>query len=418
MEFILLIFLTILAILTRYKDKKLIICGTTPIISYAYWSNALKALNLDCITLMSDVYLINERSDFDFFYKDLTPQFLRSSCWISGIFAFLFILKNAKMLITSYDSIFFKGYFARFEMILLKISGVKVVICPYGADAYMYSRVKDLSLQNALLISYPKAAKREDEIQKTVYFKNKYADGVIVGFQNEGLNRWDVLCQQPCVININLWTAKTNYSIADGINNEVIIAHAPNHRGFKGTEFILQALNELIDEGYKIKIVVLEKIPNSEVRTLLGAVDILVEQIIATAYALNGIEGMALGLPVLSNLESVALTQVFRRYSFLNECPILSTTPENIKDNLRLLITNPKLREELGRAGRQYVEKYHSYKTAQYMFGAIYDKIVLGKEVDLMNLFHPLFSKYNQSMPHIQHPLINNKLPTTYLMSQ
>jgi glycosyltransferase involved in cell wall biosynthesis len=165
-----------------------------------------------------------------------------------------------------------------------------------------------------------------------------------------------------------------------------------------------------------MKLLLIEGKQNEEVRRIMrDEADILAEQFIDTHYALSGIEGMASGLPVLANLDYELYTRLFRRYSYLNECPILSTSPETLQDNLRLLVTNPCLRENLGRAGRQYVEKYHSEKTAQYMFGAIYDKIWYGKELDLMNLFHPLMSEYNLRNP-VQHPLIENKLPASYFI--
>jgi hypothetical protein len=129
---------------------------------------------------------------------------------------------------------------------------------------------------------------------------------------------------------------------------------------------------------------------------------------------MNAIEGMASGLPVIANLEDRSLTGVFRRYSFLNECPIASARPDSIFDVLRLLVTNPQLRQELGRAGRKYVEKYHSYATAQYLFGSIYRKFG-GEDVDLMNLFHPLKSSYCRDKAVISHPLIENQIPKSYL---
>ncbi|MEJ2126089.1 MAG: hypothetical protein P8X84_00995 [Candidatus Bathyarchaeota archaeon] len=48
----------------------------------------------------------------------------------------------------------------------------------------------------------------------------------------------------------------------------------------------------------------------------------------------------------------------------------IQTAKTTIKRNLRVLANSPDLREELGRAGRNYVEKYHSYETAQFVFGA------------------------------------------------
>jgi hypothetical protein len=141
--------------------------------------------------------------------------------------------------------------------------------------------------------------------------------------------------------------------------------------------------------------------------------DILAEQFIGGLYALSAIEGMACGLPVLANLEEV-YTRIFRRYAFLDECPILSATPETLKQNLQILVTHPELRKELGEAGRYYVEKYHSFSTAQFLFGSIYKKILHGENLDLMNLFHPLFSALNKSKLPVKHPLVENKLPQNY----
>ena len=192
----------------------------------------------------------------------------------------------------------------------------------------------------------------------------------------------------------------------------VKVIHTPNHRGVKGTEFLFQAVEELKAEGLLVELLLVEKRPNDEVKRLMvEEADILAEAFLFTGYGMSGIEGMASGLPVLANLEHEAYTRVFRRYSYLNECPILSTTPETLKENLRVLVTNPDLREELGRAGRRYAEKYHSDETAQYMFGAVYDRIWFGKDVDLMNLFHPLKSEYNHRTPPVEHPLVDNRLP-------
>ena len=193
----------------------------------------------------------------------------------------------------------------------------------------------------------------------------------------------------------------------DGNNGIVKIIHSPNHRGVKGTEYLIKSIDELNKEGLLIELVLHEKVPNTRDRELMQEVDILAEQFIATGYALSGIEGMASGLPVLANLDNEAYTTVFRRYSFLNECPILSTSPETLKENLKLLITNPELRKELGELGRKYAEKYHSYDMAQYLFTHIFRKLD-GEDIDLMNLFHPLKSEYVQNN-YIQTPLVNNK---------
>ena len=43
----------------------------------------------------------------------------------------------------------------------------------------------------------------------------------------------------------------------------------------------------------------------------------------------------------------------------------------------------------------------------------IYDKIWYGKDVDLLNLYHPLNpNSYNNLTDKIKHPLFENKLPS------
>lgn len=394
------------------KKKQKIIFGSTPILNNKYWVKALVANGIDAETLMKDYYSnINNKEDFNHYFYDLIPKFfhkpyLEDTAYL--LFVWCYLIKYAKIIVMPFDGFVFKKYFWKFEYLLCKINRIKVVILPYGADAYMYSKIKDASLQNALLISYPKAAKNEQIITKKVFFWSKYADCIIVGFMGcDGIPRWDIPIFQWIQIDTNEWQKKKFYSMHDGKTGSVKILHSPNHRGFKGTEYLIQAVKDLKKEGLHIDLILLEQVPNQDILKWMKKVDILAEQFIATAYALNGIEGMASGLPVLANLDNDMYTTLFRRYSFLNECPILSTTPESLKNNLRLLVTNPVLRKELGELGRKYVEKYHSNQMSHFLFTNIFRKLD-GENVDLMNLLHPLKSEYVQK-DYIITPLINNK---------
>jgi len=54
---------------------------------------------------------------------------------------------------------------------------------------------------------------------------------------------------------------------------------------------------------------------------------------------------------------------------YYKDLPILSTNPDNLYRNLKLLIQNPNLRRELGEKGRKYVEEVHdSKKIAEQLF--------------------------------------------------
>jgi hypothetical protein len=364
---------------------------------------------------MHGVYAINARPDFDLYFEDLVPRWLRRlglSGTLGPAAALLWVVRNARVMHMPFSGgVLGRTRWWRLEAGLLRRKGIRTIVIPYGSDAYLYSQVIDPSLRLALLMSYPMAARREAEIADRVAYWTRHADAMITGPMIDGLGRTDVTTVQAFCIDTQAWTAKSTYSGHDGRTGPVRVLHTPNHRGFKGTEFLVEAVQGLQREGLLVELVLLEGVPNDQVRKTMLEVDILAEQFLASIYALSGIEGMASGLPVLVNLESEPHTRPFRRYSYLDECPALSTSPETITTNLRRLVTDPSLRETLGRAGRRYVEKYHSYATAQYMFGAIYRQLLAGEVVDLMRLFHPLLSPYMKATPRIDHPLVENRLP-------
>jgi glycosyltransferase involved in cell wall biosynthesis len=399
----------LIAALLPKGRRELLVWGSTPLITNKYWAEAIAETGRPTMTIMAEVYAINRREDFDRYFADFAPGFLPGPLRVGlgACLAFLFVLRKAAVLHTSYWGFAFGlSTFWGIETFFLRLAGVKTVVASFGGDGYIYSRIVDTSLRYGVLASYPHIGRMERETTRAVEHWNRHADIVLVGLMIDGLGRWDVTTNQIFSIDTRAWSPKTEHSGHDGMSGPVRILHAPNHRGFKGSEFVIDAVERLKAEGLNVELVLLEKVQNEQVKALMQSVDIL-----ATGYGINGIEGMASGLPVLANLEHEAYTRVFRRFGFLDECPVLSTTPESLVDNLRLLIKDPELRRTLGRAGRAFAEKYHSYECIHYMFGAIYRRILDGEEVDLLNLFHPLKSAYNRATPRIEHPLVDSKLP-------
>lgn len=397
------------------KRRTELIWGPQPIINNKYWSNAMREAGWKSKTLMSGHYAINKRSDFDLYFDDLVPRWvwpplLRRA--LAPYVALLYVVRNASVIHIPFSGgPLGRTPLWRLEASLLRWAGIRVVVIAYGSDAYMYSRVPDPSLRHALLWSYPGAAREEGRIAARVGYWTRHADVVLSGTQIEGIGRWDVTMPNWIFIDTRAWHPSEKYSQHNGWDGPVKVIHTPNHRGFKGTEFLVHAVEELRAEGLQIELVLLEKVSNDTVREVMATADILAEQLII-GYGMSALEGMASGLTVLSNLDNEMTFRIYRRYSFLNECPIVSTSPENIKRNLRVLVTNPELRLQLGIAGREYVEKYHSFAAAQHLFGMIYQRILDGRQVDLMSLFHPLTS--SSTRPVIRHPLIESQIPERY----
>ena len=170
------------------------------------------------------------------------------------------------------------------------------------------------------------------------------------------LPRFDVVWTQQVAVDTELWQGDRSASAADGLNGEVTVVHAPNHRALKATESLEEAVRDLREEGLRIRLDLLERRPNAEVRRAVLDGDIVAEQFLG-GYGLFAIEGMSAGKPVLSNMSWMA--DDLREQ--IADCPIVDATRETLRDRLRTLVTDPALREQLGRESREYVLRRHSY---------------------------------------------------------
>jgi len=138
-------------------------------------------------------------------------------------------------------------------------------------------------------------------------------------------------------------------------NKIVRIIHATNHTDLKGTEYLIKAVKELKNEGEKIELVFIEKQSRDKVLEAIANADIVADQFIIGAYGNFAIEGMAYGKPVLCYLRE----NLKQWNPWWNECPIVNTTPEELKQNIKILTHSKQMRIKIGKQSREYVEKYH-----------------------------------------------------------
>lgn len=362
-------------------------------------------------TFMFNFYSINKREDFD---RILLEEYRWCPIVFRPYLGFISALIRYDIVVTSFSGFMLvTPILKHMQAWLFRLAAIRTVVIPYGGDVYVYRRVRSIGVLQGLLFSYPEAARKQKQIARDVDYWTERANVVIAGgLAPDGLGRWDVPISSVLFIDLDQWQATSRYSNADGFNGAVTIGHTPNHRGFKGSEFLLDAVERLKAEGLRVELCLLEGVSNEQVRRTLGTdIDILVEQLIYSGHAMSGLEGMASGLPVVCNLEDDQYFLPARRWSFFGECPLVSAEPENLVAVLRELVTNPKLREELGHMGRQYAEKYHGLDSCRYLFTAVIDYLY-GRRNSLMDLYHPLTSEYVNRSPRIVPPLDKNRLRT------
>jgi hypothetical protein len=371
------------------SERPGLLWGTTPIKSLTYLSRALREAGHRSEAAVLELYEITARADFDHVVSSERLRHGSLHYIASALKAYLFFARALRR----YDIFhyFFDGGLLRLtplvnlELPFLRLCGKRIVLLPYGSDTFVYDHVADLRWRQLLMINYGARGNEAEMIERRIRRWSRHAD-VVVGclVHIVCLPRWDVLPLQYYPIDTD--ALKPGYPRTDGT---VRVVHAANHRGAKGTEFVIDAVRRLQENGYDIELQLIEKLPNTRALELIAEADILIDQLLF-GYALAALEGLALGKVVISGIEDNAEYAPFRRYSYLSECPIVAAGPETLYDVLVDLITRRDEWPDIGRRSRQYAERRHSPAAARELYGAIYRKIWDGEDVDLINLYHPL----------------------------
>ena len=379
----------------KNKRKPRLLFGTTPIISLVNIALALRErgyLSHIVVAYESPIYdrkffdivLLpnpNKSKLFRFFAGYIIPYwYFIKAIWVYDIFHYYFeagILKNT--------------WFYPFELWLLKLSGKKIILFPYGSDAFVYDEISNPIWRHALMVEYGALGRSAKKIQQRIRHMCSLADIVVaclVHYVN--LPRWDILPLLYYPIDVK----KIKPIFPNGNRHSPIkIAHACNHRGVKGTIFLIEAINRLCAEGIVVKLDIIEKVENTEALKRISECDIYVDQLVF-GYAQAALEAMAFGKVVISGLDDTLEYNLFRNFSYLNECPIIPANINTIYDVLKGLILNRNQFAQLGLSCRNFVEKRHSFESCVEMYEAIYNKIWLNdNHVDLINFYHPLSTK-------------------------
>lgn len=137
-------------------------------------------------------------------------------------------------------------------------------------------------------------------------------------------------------------------------NKKPIIVHAPTNDDYKGSSIISTVVDRLKKEKYNFEYFIFRNISNIEVLEKLSEADIAIDQLYAGGPGIFAIEAMAAGCAVCGGN--------IPEYSGAPKgSPIMHSTVENLYFNIKNLLDNPEVRVDLGKKGRQFVERNYSH---------------------------------------------------------
>jgi hypothetical protein len=161
-------------------------------------------------------------------------------------------------------------------------------------------------------------------------------------------------------------TAAISPSPRTGDTTAFRVLHAPTDRGIKGTRHVKAAIEALQAEGRAIELVLVEKIPQSELFSVAASCDLVVDQIMAGVYGTFGAEMMAAGLPVIAHMRDDI------RAAYGADCPVIDATPATIADVLRRAMDGGLDLPARRQAGRTYADARHSSIALARRLAAVY----------------------------------------------
>jgi glycosyltransferase involved in cell wall biosynthesis len=337
-----------------------IVWGPVPIVNIRYSAMADRLAGYPSDTLVYNVYRINAPADFDHVLDRWTRTRFLGRLVPYGAFLWAGIRYEI-------FGFFFDGGllgptpFWRAELALLRFAGKCVVVYPYGGDARLASETRRSGKWNAYTDITPGEEDRDEQVVREHLAAFGRHATVILGCNDlaETLPRLDGMLPYP--FDLRGWTPSP-----EQIDDIVTVVHASNHRHYKGTRFVIDAVEALHQEGLPVELVLVEGQPREEARRIYASADIIASDFLIGGYALFAIEGMSLGKPVLCHMPD-RLAALHPEWS---DAPIVSASPETLVDELRQLVLDPERRMRLGSLGPAYVERTHSLRAV----GAIMER--------------------------------------------
>jgi glycosyltransferase involved in cell wall biosynthesis len=338
-------------------------------------ARAEKLLGINGISLVYSTYLISSEFDHNLSRWYSVPIFGKLVPFAVFFWACLFIDRLHfycdRGLIPS-----LKPYrFNYSELYIYKLLGIPVFFWTYGADVRSRETTKMLGEPNCCTncTSVGKTClcdetSRIKKIQKLKKYSNAiFSMGDMIEYTPGSHN--DLFFWPVDLNGENAHKYEPAYPEEDG-EKPLRIVHASNHRTFKGTHFLIEAVENLKAEGVSIELILVEKVPNEKALDIYRSADIIFDQCLIGFHGYFALEGMAMGKPVMCFIRK------HQRYLLHpEECPIINTHVNTLKEDIRYFVNNREQLTDIGMKSRQYIEKYFTLEAFAERLKKAYEEL-------------------------------------------
>lgn len=151
-------------------------------------------------------------------------------------------------------------------------------------------------------------------------------------------------------------------------NGKLTVCHAPTNRYLKGTEYLLNAIQNL-NKKFDFDFLLMENLPHNRVLELKQEkCDVLVDQLTdlgGYGYGMNSMECLSMGIPCITYMNPD-----YEKY--IPDHPFINADKDNIMKVLESIIKKPDVLIKKGWIGRQWImENHHYIKVSEKMLKLI-----------------------------------------------
>jgi glycosyltransferase involved in cell wall biosynthesis len=363
--------LAVVAFASRLSHRSVDVgLGPIPMINNIYHKRALLQEGYSAETFVDSLYFITDEFDRKFVPRNALGVMLLK---LSNITFFAALVRyRCLYLYFTGGPLGSTALLWRFEPLLLKIAGIRTVVMPYGIDVQDLTLTPNLLFRHTMARDYPSHRFVRRGVRAKINLWTKGANHVISGCDwVDYMYFWHTLMLGHFSIDMKRWAPSPSLRPIKP-HRPFRVLHAPNHKSIKGSEYFIKAVQELRREGLDIELVLVQKLPNSEIRALMAEVDVVADQLIIGWYAMFAIEAMAMGKPVLCYLRD-DLKRLYIDAGLVeeSEIPLIQCTPATVKETLRKLMDDRQMLEEAGLRGPIFVQRHHSTESVGKVFAAI-----------------------------------------------
>jgi glycosyltransferase involved in cell wall biosynthesis len=170
-------------------------------------------------------------------------------------------------------------------------------------------------------------------------------------------------------------TVKIYHAVGDATAR----SEAGTMRNLKSSHIYFPLIEQLKSEGFDVDLMFYDSVPNRDLRYYQVQADIVVDMLTYGFFGATAREAMMLGKPVVCYLRPEWLESMRAEIpGYVDELPVISATPDTIREVLIDLIEHPDKRAEIGRRSREFAVKWHSSRVAGRRFDAIYSGLLAG----------------------------------------